>query len=74
MPKSTLPTEADIIFNRAALRYARSQQLLQSILGPAPPDSAAGRKTEAELEKEEAEIFKVEPELFVCLTCLPTRC
>ena len=59
MPKSSEPSEADIIFNRASLALAKSQRLIESWL---PPKSAADIKTEEQLEAEEREIFTVVPE------------
>lgn len=60
MPKP--PSEADIIFNRAAVALAKSQRLIASWLPPPTASELANAKTEEELEREEQEIFTPVPE------------
>lgn len=60
MAKTTGPTQADILLNENAILAARSQRLLQSLLGP--PTNGAHAKTEEELEEEDAEVFQPGPD------------
>jgi hypothetical protein len=60
MAKTTGPTQADILWNENAILAARSQRILQSLLGP--PPNGAQAKTGEELDEEDAEAFKPEPD------------
>jgi len=61
--KSTEPSEADIIFNRASVALARSQRLISSWLPASTSSRPTNGKTEEELAQEEAELFTPVPEL-----------
>lgn len=58
-------SEADIIFNRAALALAKSQRLISSWLPPPTAAETASAKTAEEIEREEQEMFTPLPELYV---------
>lgn len=62
---SPIPSEADIIFNRASVALAKSQRLIASWLPPPTASELAKAKTEEEIEKEEQEMFTPIPELYV---------
>ena len=65
MAKTTRPTPAEILWNQNSILAARSQRILQSLLGG---DAKQGTKTKAEgsLEDEDAQVFKPVPdELYV---------
>jgi hypothetical protein len=68
----TRPTPAEILWNQNSILAARSQRILQSLLGG---DAKQGTKTKAEgsLEDEDAQVFKPVPdELYVaCFVHLP---
>lgn len=57
----TIPSEADIIFNRASVALAKSQRLIASWLPP--PSELTNAKSDAEMEREEQEMFTPVPEL-----------
>lgn len=61
----SIPSEADIIFNRASVALAKSQRLIASWLPPPTASELAKAKTEEEIEKEEQEMFTPIPELYV---------
>jgi hypothetical protein len=65
-----VPSEADVIFNRASVALAKSQRLIASWLPPKTPEELASTKTEEELEREEKAIFAPVPELYVYLLVL----
>jgi hypothetical protein len=65
MAKTTGPTPAEILWNQNSILAARSQRILQSLLGG---DAKQGTKTQAEgsPEDEDAQVFKPVPdELYV---------
>ncbi len=66
-PKPSLPSEADIIFNRASVALSKSQRLIASWLPPPTPSELANAKPEEEIEREDQEIFTPVPELYVVL-------
>ncbi|KAL8934895.1 MAG: hypothetical protein Q9211_004990 [Gyalolechia sp. 1 TL-2023] len=57
------PSEADIIFNRANVAFAKSQRLVASWLPPRTEEEIKNAKTDEEIEKEEQELFTPVPEL-----------
>jgi len=63
MARTTTPTEADLVFNRSSIFAARSQRLLQALLGSQFPQDADNTKTTEQLEEEEAEVFKPESDV-----------
>ena len=64
MPKPKVPSEADIVFNRANLALARHKKLVASWLPPLPNEQA-NQKSADELDKDEEEMFAPVPELSV---------
>lgn len=58
-----MPSEADIIFNRANVALAKSQRLIASWLPPKTYGEADSMKTEEELDTEDRETFAPVPEL-----------
>jgi hypothetical protein len=65
MAKTTGPTPAEILWNQNSILAARSQRILQSLLGH-DAKQAPETKAEGELEDEDAEVFKPVPdELYV---------
>lgn len=67
MSRTTRPPEADLVFSRSSLFAARSQRLLQALLGPQPSKDTDNAKTTEQLEEEEAEVFKPESDVYVDL-------
>lgn len=65
MARTTAPTEADLLFNRSAIASAKSERILQALLGPRKAEDTAATKTVEEEEEEEAELFKPESESYV---------
>jgi hypothetical protein len=61
MAKTTGPTPAEILWNQNSILAARSQRILQSLLGD---DVRQGTETKAEgsLEDEDAQVFKPVPD------------
>jgi len=72
MPR--IPSEADIIFNKANVALAKSQRLLASWLPPRKPEELQNTKTEEELEREEREMFVPMPETYVWPAMLSSSC
>jgi hypothetical protein len=65
MAKTTGPTPAEILWNQNSILAARSQRILQSLLGH-DARQASETTTEGELEDEDAQVFKPVPdELYV---------
>jgi hypothetical protein len=65
MAKTTGPTPAEILWNQNSILAARSQRILQSLLGHDAKE-ATETKAKGELEDEDAEVFKPVPdELYV---------
>jgi hypothetical protein len=60
MAKTTSPTQAEILLNENAIFAARSQRILQSLLGQSTKGAQA--KTGEELEEEDVDAFKPEPD------------
>jgi hypothetical protein len=65
MAKTTGPTAAEILWNQNSILAARSQRILQSLLGHNAREGIES-KAEGELEDDDAQIFKPMPdELYV---------
>jgi hypothetical protein len=60
MARTSGPTQADILLNENSILAAKSQRILQSLLGP--PTNGAQAKTKEELEEEDAGVFRPEPD------------
>lgn len=65
--KSSKPTEADIVSNRASIASAKNQRLVASWLPPRSDAELANAKSQEELDREEEEMFAPVPELLVLL-------
>ena len=64
MAKSSVPTEADLVFSRVSIAAARSRKLLESWSRLGDTERSATAQIPEELEDEDAEVFKPDSESY----------
>jgi hypothetical protein len=67
---SSIPSENDIHFNRAAVALAKSERLMAGLLPPPTESELRNAKTEDQIRKEEQEMFTVAPDLYEVVSSL----